>query len=309
MSYVWTPPPNLVEQSNLTAFLRATGEVDFDTLARRADADPAWLMHEVFRFCDVRFYRPYDQKLDLSRGHPWARWCVGGTTNIVLNCIDRHRNTPVWNQTFLVWEGEDKRERRTLSYREFSGEVDRLARALLTLGIGKGDVVAIYMPNLPETFAAFFAILKIGAIVMPLFSGYGPSPIQSRLNHGEAKAVITANGTWRRGAAEIRARRGPAGRSERPLRDRRGAQAPRHRQPHVGRSRPLVARDRPRRREGNRHAGNAGRGPRHSALYVRHDGRAEGLHLDPYRLHRHDGDTRHHYLRRFQALRPLFVLQ
>ena len=201
MSYVWTPPLELVEQSNLTAFLRATGEVDFDTLARRADADPAWLMHEVFRFCDVRFYRPYDQKLDLSRGHPWARWCVGGTTNIVLNCIDRHRNTPVWNQTFLVWEGEDKRERRTLSYREFSGEVDRLARALLTLGIGKGDVVAIYMPNLPETFAAFFAILKIGAIVMPLFSGYGPSPIQSRLNHGEAKAVITANGTWRRGAA------------------------------------------------------------------------------------------------------------
>jgi acetyl-CoA synthetase len=62
-------------------------------------------------------------------------------------------------------------------------------------------VVAIYMPNLPETFVAFFAILKIGAIVMPLFSGYGPSPIKSRLNHGEAKAVITANGTWRRGSA------------------------------------------------------------------------------------------------------------
>lgn len=71
----------------MTAFLCATGEVDFDTLARRADADPAWLMQEVFRFCDVRFYRPYDQMLDLSRGQPWARWCVGGTTNIVLNCI------------------------------------------------------------------------------------------------------------------------------------------------------------------------------------------------------------------------------
>ena len=67
------------------------------------------------------------------------------------------------------------------------------------LGIGSGDVVAIYMPNLPETFIAFFAILKLGAIVMPLFSGFGPSPIQSRLNHGGAKAVITASGTWRRG--------------------------------------------------------------------------------------------------------------
>jgi len=88
----------------------------------------------------------------------------------------------------------------TISYREFAGDVDRLACALVGLGIGKSDVVAIYMPNLPETFVAFFAILKIGAIVMPLFSGFGPSPIRSRLNHGEAKAVITANGTWRRGA-------------------------------------------------------------------------------------------------------------
>lgn len=60
------------------------------------------------------------------------------------------------------------------------------------------------MPNLPETFAAFFAILKVGAIVMPLFSGFGTSPIQWRLNHGEAKAVITANGTWRRGAAPLK---------------------------------------------------------------------------------------------------------
>jgi acetyl-CoA synthetase len=195
------PPPELVAQSNLTAFLRATGQPDYDALAEKADADPAWLMQEVFRFCDVRFYRPYEQMLDLARGQPWARWCIGGTTNIVFNCIDKHRDTPVWDQTFLVWEGEDRREQHTLNYREFSGEVDHIACALRMLGIRKGDVVAIYMPNLPETFAAFFAILKIGAIVMPLFSGFGPSPIQSRLNHGGAKAVVTANGTWRRGAA------------------------------------------------------------------------------------------------------------
>jgi acetyl-CoA synthetase len=201
MSYAWTPPPELVQQSNLTAFLHATGQADYDALAARAEADPAWLMEEVFRFCDVRFYRRYDAMLDRSRGEPWARWCVGGTTNIVLNCIDKHRGTPVWDHPFLVWEGEDRREQRTLAYREFASDVDRLARALRRLDIGKGDVVAIYMPNLPETFSAFFAILKIGAIAMPLFSGFGPSPIKSRLNHGEAKAVITANGTWRRGVA------------------------------------------------------------------------------------------------------------
>ncbi len=106
-SYIWVPPPELVAGSNLTAFLRATGQPDYDPLAAKAEADPAWLMEEVFRFCDVRFYRRYDQMLDVSRGEPWARWCVGGTTNIVLNCIDKHRDTPVWDQTFLVWEGED----------------------------------------------------------------------------------------------------------------------------------------------------------------------------------------------------------
>ena len=197
--YIWTPPPDLVAQSNLTAFLRATGQQDYDDLAAKADADPAWLMEEVFRFCDVRFYRRYDAMLDLSRGQPWARWCVGGTTNIVLNCIDRHRGTPVWDRTFLVWEGEDKRQQRSLTYSEFDREVGRLAQGMRDLGIVRQDVVAIYMPNLPETFIAFFAALKLGAIVMPLFSGFGPSPIRSRLNHGEAKAVITASGTWRRG--------------------------------------------------------------------------------------------------------------
>jgi acetyl-CoA synthetase len=199
MQYAWTPPPELVEHSNLTAFLRATGQPDYDALAAKAEADTAWLMEEVFKFCGVRFYRRYDRMLDLGRGQPWARWCVGGTTNIVLNCIDKHRGTAAWNQTFLVWEGEDKREQRSLTYCEFANDVDRLAKGLRELNIGKGDVVAIYMPNLPETFAAFFAVLKLGAIVMPLFSGFGPSPIQSRLNHGEAKAVITTSGTWRRG--------------------------------------------------------------------------------------------------------------
>ncbi len=201
MAYLWTPPAELVESSNLTAFLRATGQTDYDALAAKADADPAWLMEEVFRFCDVRFYRPHEKMLDLSRGQPWARWCVGGTTNIVLNCLDKHRGTAIWDQNFLVWEGEDRREQRRLTYAEFAAGVGALAGGLQRLGIGKGDVVAIYMPNLPETFMAFFAILKVGAIAMPLFSGFGPSPILSRLNHGEAKAVITANGTWRRGVA------------------------------------------------------------------------------------------------------------
>src|SRR3990167_1973571 len=195
----WMPTPELMAQSNLTAFLHEVGESSFESLSARADADPAWLMQEVFDFCDMRFYQPYTQMLDASRGIEWARWCVGGTTNIVLNCIDRHRGTPTWERPFLVWEGEDRRAQRSLTYREFDAEVCRLGGALQALGVQRGDRVGLYLPNLPETFIAFFAALKIGAVVIPLFSGFGPQPIVSRLNDGEAKIVLTVDGTWRRG--------------------------------------------------------------------------------------------------------------
>lgn len=196
----WMPSAESVAGSVLTAFLRYVGEESFESLARRSEADPAWLMESVFAFCDFRFYQPYTQIRDTSRGEPWTRWCVGGTTNIVLNCIDRHRDTPAWHRPFLVWEGEDPQEQRQLTYAELDAEVCRLAAALTQLGIGRGDVVGLYLPNLPETMVAFFAVLKIGAVVMPLFSGFGPQPLLTRLQDGDACAVITADGTWRRGS-------------------------------------------------------------------------------------------------------------
>jgi acetyl-CoA synthetase len=195
----WVPPAEVVARSNLTAFLRKTAQPTLEALADRADSDPAWLMQQVFEFCDFRFYEPYSRMLDTSRGIQWARWCVGAKTNIVLNCIDRHRGTPVWERPFLVWEGEDRRAQRSLTYREFDAEVSRLAGVLRSMGVEPGDRVGLYMPNVPETFIAFFAVLKIGAVVMPLFSGFGPQPLVARLNDGEAKVVLTVDGTWRRG--------------------------------------------------------------------------------------------------------------
>jgi acetyl-CoA synthetase len=91
----WVPTPSQQAGSNLTAFLRQAGEPDCEALLAHADADPAWLIEQVFAFCDFRFYRPYTTMLDTSDGIAWAHWCVGGTTNIVLNCLDRHRGTPV----------------------------------------------------------------------------------------------------------------------------------------------------------------------------------------------------------------------
>ncbi len=197
--FAWTPSAELIAGSVLTRFMQHARTADFDTLARRADANPGWLAEQVFQFCDFRFYKPYSEILDTSRGIEHANWCVGGTTNIVLNCLDRHRGTPAWNRHFLTWEGEDGSIVR-LTYAEFDEHVCRLANGLRELGVGAGDRVALYLPNIPEAFVSLFAIFKLGAIAVPLFSGFGEQPLIARLLDAEASAVLTADGSWRRGS-------------------------------------------------------------------------------------------------------------
>ena len=197
-AFVWEASPDVLNATTLSRFLREHQLADFDALLKKADAEPHWFWDALLRFFAVRFSRSYTQILDTSGGIAWPQWCVGGETNLVLNCLDRHRDTPTWQKTAIIWEGENGMQRRW-SYAELDSETARLAGALRKLGLGRGDVVAIYMPMLPEIAAAYFAIAKIGAIAMPLFSGFGPQPILDRLVDSSAKAVITVDGGWRRG--------------------------------------------------------------------------------------------------------------
>jgi acetyl-CoA synthetase len=197
-TFVWEPTPELLERTSLSAFLRVSSLANYEALCSRANADPAWLWDAVLRFFEVRFHRPYSRVLDLSRGIEWPQWCLDGETNLVTNSLDRHRGTPAWKRDAIVWESEAGAVCHW-SYAKLHAETCRLAGALQALGIGKGDVVALYVPMLPEVAAAFFAVAKIGAIVMPLFSGFGPRPILDRLNHSEARVIITADCGWRRG--------------------------------------------------------------------------------------------------------------
>ncbi|TAK41851.1 MAG: AMP-dependent synthetase [Betaproteobacteria bacterium] len=196
--FAWCPDADTVAQANLTAFLRAAGIASYDELLARADAEPEWFFGALLEFLDYRFYRPYTRVLDASRGAPWTRWCVGGTTNVVLNALDRWRGTPTYDKPALVWEGEDG-ARRDFSYREMDREVCRCAGALRALGLGRGDVVALYLPNVPEAMIAMLAISKIGAIAMPLFSGFGADAMLARLELGGVKALVAVDGTSRRG--------------------------------------------------------------------------------------------------------------
>ncbi|NMM75874.1 AMP-binding protein [Acidovorax sp. SRB_24] len=195
---VWWPDRSTVENANLTRFMRALGVNSFEALNERASADPVWFNDALIRFLDYRFERPYDQVLDLGAGLPFAQWCVGGTTNVVLNCIDRRRGTERYTQEALVCEGEDDTV-TSWTFADLDRETCRLAWGLRRLGLGRGDVVGMYLPNLPQAAAAMLAVAKIGGVVLPMFSGFGAEAIAQRLNDGRATALITVDGSLRRG--------------------------------------------------------------------------------------------------------------
>ncbi|NUQ43728.1 MAG: AMP-binding protein [Calditrichaceae bacterium] len=170
----------------------------YDELYRRSVADIAWFWDAVLKDLDIQFYQPYRTIVDLRDGIQFPQWCVGGEMNIIHNCLDKWQATPVRNRAALRWEGEEG-EQRILTYGDLCREVNRCANALRQLGLGKGDAVGLYMPMIPELAVAFLAIIKIGGIILPLFSGYGPSAISARLADADAKALITADGMFRRG--------------------------------------------------------------------------------------------------------------
>jgi len=195
---VWRPTPELVAQSNIKAFMDRRGLADFDELMRWSTEDVGRFWEAVLADLDIRFDRPYERILDTSRGIPWAQWCVGGKLNIVTNCLDKWLGTPAQNRAALRWEGEEG-QTRTLTYLDLYYEVNRVANALRSLGLKKGDAIGLYMPMIPEIVIALLAIVKIGGIVLPLFSGYAAPAIATRLIDAEAKALFTADGVYRRG--------------------------------------------------------------------------------------------------------------
>src|SRR5262245_61987670 len=196
---VWRPTPETIERSNLTHFMREHGLDGFDALMQRSTTEVAWFTDAVLKFLDIRFRRPYDQVLDLSRGAAWPRWCVGAQLNIIDNCLDKYQaQAELAGRTAMIWEAEEGAS-RSLTYADLYHEVNCCANLLRSLGFGRGDALGLFMPMTPEIVIALLAVVKIGGIVLPLFSGYGVGAVASRLNDAGAAGLFTADGFFRRG--------------------------------------------------------------------------------------------------------------
>ena len=145
---------------------------------------------------ELHWYKPYEKVLEWNE--PFAKWFVGGQTNVSYNCLDIHLGTPRANKAALIWEGEPG-DTRVYTYQMLHREVCKFANVLKKMGIKKGDVVAIYMPMIPELVITMLACARIGAAHSVVFGGFAAEAIAERSNDAKAKLQITADAGWRRG--------------------------------------------------------------------------------------------------------------
>lgn len=166
----------------------------------RASVDrPEWFWPAAAEDLGIPLRGPVQKVCDESAGRAFPRWFTGATLNIVDSCVDRHAADPQQaGRTAVTYEG-DNGSRRSLTFTELKTEVDRFAAGLQSLGVGKGDRVALFMPSVPEAAVVILGSAKIGAVVVPSFSGYGSESLATRLQASEAKVLVTADGTTRRG--------------------------------------------------------------------------------------------------------------
>ncbi len=196
--YRWEPSEKQIAAANLTKFLAKMGVPSYTALLDAVAADIRPFNEAIVDTLDLRWDRPWDELLDLSRGKEFATWFRGAEFNIGGNCIDRWIDKGRGDVRAILWEGEDGTI-RTLTYAQVQQEVKQLAGTFRGLGIEKGDAIGIFMPLIPETAIAMLAIAYAGAIAVPAFSGYGPQALATRLSDSHAKLLLTVDGVLRRG--------------------------------------------------------------------------------------------------------------
>ena len=196
--FVWEPSPERVETANVTRLARRLGVEHYADLHRISVEEPDRFWPAVIEDLDLEFSEPWESVVDTSRGIEWAKWFSGAKLNLAWNCVHKWAAGELADEEAAVWQSEDGM-RASLTWRELSREVFRLAEGLAAIGIGAGDAVGIYLPMSPQVAIASHACAHIGAVQVPIFSGFAAPAIAARLADAKAKALITADGSLRRG--------------------------------------------------------------------------------------------------------------
>ncbi len=174
---------------------RLSDPEEFERLYRQSLDDPEAFWSTAAS--DLHWFKPWDKVLEWEEPH--AKWFVGATTNLSYNCLDLQVARGLANKVALYWEGEPG-DRRVITYGEMLREVSKFSNVLQDRGVGLGDVVAIYMPMIPEALVAMLACARVGATHSVVFGGFSSSALADRINDAKAKLVVTADGGYRRGA-------------------------------------------------------------------------------------------------------------
>ncbi|HEY7603929.1 MAG TPA: AMP-binding protein [Gaiellaceae bacterium] len=191
---VWRPTEDVLEHANVVRLMRRHGFSAYRDLIARSIEDPDWFWPAAVEDMGLELAEPWTRVVDLSRGPEWATWFTGAKLNIAWNCVHRWRS----DRTAAVFRGEDG-ARRELTFAELSDAVTRLAERLVELGVEPGDRVAIYLPMSPEVAIASHACAHIGAVQVPVFSGFAAPAVAQRLVDSAAKVAITTRSSLRRG--------------------------------------------------------------------------------------------------------------
>ena len=197
--FIWHPSKSQINKANVTAFMRRHEIMSYGELIQRCTTGIEWFWDTCVHESKLAWFEPYTNVLNKSEGFERASWFEGGTINIAYNCVDRHAlDKKSARKVAVRWQGECG-AKREMTYADLFNETNRVANYLSSIGVGRGDPVALYLPMVPELIPIFFAILKVGAIVVPIFSGFGPEAVALRFNSARVKTVFTADGTLRKG--------------------------------------------------------------------------------------------------------------
>ncbi len=193
---VHEPTGRLRDDTNLHAFAREYG-LDVDEVVQYTTENVDWFWDEVVDHLGVEFYEPYDTVRDDSAGPEFTDWYPGGELNVAHNVLDRHAaDRP--DETAILWEGEPG-DVREVSFAELHAQANRVANYLDAAGVGVGDTVALYMPMVPEVTSILYGAFKVGAVAVPIFSGFGVDAAATRIADSEPSVLFTGDGFYRRG--------------------------------------------------------------------------------------------------------------